>query len=103
MRYKGKLTPSYLLCPETYTWIPIEKCLPKLEVNKYSRLNEDTKVADQDKCSAADVDDIKVIVGYRVTVFGVYKQRFGKQDVFENVGKLVGKKCAKELLFNLSS
>jgi len=23
MRYKGKLSPSYLLCPETYEWLPL--------------------------------------------------------------------------------
>ncbi|KAB7499987.1 Arginyl-tRNA--protein transferase 1 [Armadillidium nasatum] len=38
MRYKKQYTPSYLLCPETYRWVPIEECLPKLDVSKYSRL-----------------------------------------------------------------
>lgn len=41
MRYKAKLTPSYLLCPEVYTWCSIEKCIPKLDASKYSRLNDD--------------------------------------------------------------
>ncbi|RXG57021.1 Arginyl-tRNA--protein transferase 1 [Armadillidium vulgare] len=38
MRYKKQYTPSYLLCPETYRWVSIEECLPKLDVSKYSRL-----------------------------------------------------------------
>ncbi|CAG2219002.1 ATE1 [Mytilus edulis] len=38
MVYKGQYYPSLLLCPETYTWQPIEKCRPKLDQNRYSRL-----------------------------------------------------------------
>lgn len=41
MRYKGQWKPSYLLCPEAYTWHAISECLRKLEVSTYSRLNED--------------------------------------------------------------
>ncbi|KAG5831385.1 hypothetical protein ANANG_G00303190 [Anguilla anguilla] len=31
MRYKGQYRPSDLLCPETYAWVPIEQCVPRLE------------------------------------------------------------------------
>ncbi|GBO41815.1 hypothetical protein AVEN_228590-1, partial [Araneus ventricosus] len=41
MRYKGHYVPSFLLCPETYTFQPIEKCKPLLDASKYSRLEED--------------------------------------------------------------
>ena len=41
MRYKGQYRPSYLLCPETYRWQPIEKCVPKLDRSKYARLEEE--------------------------------------------------------------
>ena len=34
---QGQFYPSSLLCPEAYIFHPIEDCLPKLEVNKYSR------------------------------------------------------------------
>ncbi|XP_048577514.1 arginyl-tRNA--protein transferase 1 isoform X3 [Nematostella vectensis] len=40
MRYKGNYYPSYLVCPETYRWVPIEQCRPKLDANKYSRLDQ---------------------------------------------------------------
>ena len=40
MRYKGNYTPSFLLCPESYRFVPIAACLPKLEYQKYSRLEE---------------------------------------------------------------
>ncbi len=46
MRYKGDYTPSFLLCPESYTFVPIESCLPKLDSSKYSRLNDRESVAE---------------------------------------------------------
>uniref|UniRef100_A0A0X3NN19 Arginyl-tRNA--protein transferase 1 n=1 Tax=Schistocephalus solidus TaxID=70667 RepID=A0A0X3NN19_SCHSO len=39
MNYKGKFFPSYLACPESHTWYPIQNCRPLLDVNKYSRLS----------------------------------------------------------------
>ena len=41
MRYKGQYSPSFLLCPETYRWQPIEKCAPKLDRSKYARLEDE--------------------------------------------------------------
>lgn len=52
MRYKGKIGPSFLLCPEIYSWHPIESCLPKLDKNKYSRLNDDADAVSKD----SDID-----------------------------------------------
>lgn len=40
MRYKGGYTPSFLLCPESYRFVPIAACLPRLECGKYARLEE---------------------------------------------------------------
>lgn len=41
MRYKGQYCPSFLLCPETYRWQPIEKCVPKLDRSRYARFEEE--------------------------------------------------------------
>ena len=41
MRYKGQYSPSFLLCPESYCFIPIERCRPKLDANRYARLNDE--------------------------------------------------------------
>uniref|UniRef100_A0A673NHM5 Arginyl-tRNA--protein transferase 1 n=1 Tax=Sinocyclocheilus rhinocerous TaxID=307959 RepID=A0A673NHM5_9TELE len=43
MRYKGQYRPSDLLCPETYTWVSIERCIPRLEISAYSRLSENAQ------------------------------------------------------------
>jgi len=40
MRYKGNYYPSYLLCPEEYTWHLLDdKIRDKLTNRKYSRLD----------------------------------------------------------------
>lgn len=41
MNYKSRYSASELLCPETYTYISLEKCIPKLKASAYSRLAED--------------------------------------------------------------
>ena len=35
--FQGQYFPSFLLCPETYTWHAVETCAPKLDQKKYSR------------------------------------------------------------------
>ena len=37
MRYKGRLAPSDLLCPETYTWHSLPGLVAMLHKSKYSR------------------------------------------------------------------
>ncbi|GCC38689.1 arginyl-tRNA--protein transferase 1-like isoform X1 [Chiloscyllium punctatum] len=38
VKYKLLYQPTELLCPVTGHWVPVEQCLPKLEISKYSRL-----------------------------------------------------------------
>lgn len=40
MSYKGSYTPSFLLCPERLTWVPLELCRPILDAHKYARLSD---------------------------------------------------------------
>ena len=47
MRYKAKIKPSKLLCPETYVWCDIESSIAKIDKNKYSRLNDDIDAIDE--------------------------------------------------------
>lgn len=99
MRYKGKLTPSYLLCPDTYHWIPIERCLGKLDVSKYSRLDEDQRAVDENTCTSEDIDGVKILYNRKLVLFKQYKRKFGGQELYDTIGRLVGKKCAKSLIF----
>lgn len=69
MRYKGKYKPSFLLCPETYVWIPIENAVLKLDIAKYSRLNEDSSAIDEN----GQVNIKRVSIFYTVYSFEHYK------------------------------
>lgn len=53
------MVPSKLLCPETYVWCDIEKCLLKLNKNKYSRLNEDLKAIDEN--GVVNLDEVRLL------------------------------------------
>lgn len=100
MRYKGKLTPSFLLCPETYRWVPIEKCITKLDVKKYSKLVDGEDETDEDMCSSRDVDDIRVLCNRRVLSLKQFK-RIYDEDIFggAHVGALIGKTGCNSLIF----
>ncbi|KAJ3311652.1 Arginyl-tRNA--protein transferase 1 [Blyttiomyces sp. JEL0837] len=39
MRYKAQFKPSDLACPETYEWVPVDKCIPLLDQHKVARLS----------------------------------------------------------------
>ncbi|CAF0861478.1 unnamed protein product [Brachionus calyciflorus] len=67
MRYKGFFHPSYLLCPEMFTWHPIEYCVPLLNLKKYCRLalnenenNQSANTEDQSKIDNIDNVNIKI-------------------------------------------
>ncbi|KAK9883144.1 hypothetical protein WA026_001342 [Henosepilachna vigintioctopunctata] len=99
MKYKGNMNPSFLLCPETYKWFPIEKCLQKLESAKYIRFNEDPDATDVDESSPQHLDNMKIVLGNRYMTYKRYKNHFSKQDNFTNVGKLIGRKCVENIIF----
>uniref|UniRef100_A0A915EV49 Arginyl-tRNA--protein transferase 1 n=1 Tax=Echinococcus canadensis TaxID=519352 RepID=A0A915EV49_9CEST len=50
MRYKTQFAPSYLVCPETYTMVPVEKCQRMLDVKRCTRFAE----ADVEKAPSVD-------------------------------------------------
>lgn len=95
MRYKGKYTPSFLLCPETYVWVPIEDCVPKLEASKYSRLNEDLSATDED--GQVDLSKIPILHEQELIRYGMYHALNPDVDDEEEIKEyavLVGMKSA---------
>lgn len=103
MRYKGNFSPSYLLCPETYTWHPIEKCRPLLDVNKYSRFEQDRSKEDEN--AVKDLNNVSVLFKRGVISYTRYRQLKGNSDKaeVEEYASLVGKKCVKTLFLYRSS
>jgi len=66
MRYKGKLTASYLLCPETYTWhLLTDEIRSKLDEQKYLRLEENAQTKDNDRFLSKHMDKVLVLVNNR--------------------------------------
>ncbi|XP_058791841.1 arginyl-tRNA--protein transferase 1 isoform X1 [Phymastichus coffea] len=99
MRYKGKMRPSKLLCPETYVWYDIDKCLPKLDVSKYSRLNEDQSATDED--GVVDIQQVPILYEKKTYTYGVFRINFNKniKDNLIEYSSLVGKTCALQMLY----
>ncbi|XP_074102536.1 arginyltransferase 1 isoform X2 [Cotesia typhae] len=104
MRYKAKMRPSKLLCPETYSWFDIEKCIPKLNETKYSRLNDDLNALDEDGVINTDaLMQVRVYYRGKMTyrnVQGIRRMFSDNKDDSNEVkeyAELVGKKCAHNM------
>lgn len=100
MRYKANIKPSFLLCPEAYTWhlldeskisfghilpnLPIQFCLgisKRLDEDKYQRLNADLDATDDEWFVARrDLDQVKVLCDMHV--YMTYKQYALKVRLF---------------------
>lgn len=59
MNYKSRYSASDLLCPETYTYVPLAKCIPKLKAAAYSRLAEEEEV--MSPCNSYTADQLKCV------------------------------------------
>ncbi|XP_022089840.1 arginyl-tRNA--protein transferase 1-like isoform X2 [Acanthaster planci] len=96
MRYKGQYHPSFLLCPEAYTWCPIEQCRPKLDVSKYSRLDE-TDTAD----TPVNLQEVRVLyrqMSMRYSDYRRFAPNTGDEEEVKEYAQFVGKTCARRIL-----
>ncbi|XP_053680633.1 arginyl-tRNA--protein transferase 1 [Anopheles nili] len=100
MRYKKNLQPSYLLCPETYTWHMIDDTiLSKLDAHKYSRLNDKLTEQDRNATTKQDLEDVLLLVDRSYIPYSRYVKIFGKDiPILAEYAQLVGKSCAKKML-----
>ena len=69
MRYKGQFIPSYLSCPEAFTWHPIEKCSVLLEKSKYSRFDEDNS----NEPDEVNIEHVKIRVKFRDSEMKIFQ------------------------------
>ncbi|GAB6018533.1 Arginyl-tRNA--protein transferase 1 [Chamberlinius hualienensis] len=104
MRYKGQYKPSFLLCPETFTWQPIEDAKKKLDVAKYSRLDENSK---SDSEEVIKKDELMILYKRNAITYKDYCEvkRVGeneKRDI-STYAELVGRKAASRILLYRSS
>uniref|UniRef100_A0A3B5L9B9 Arginyl-tRNA--protein transferase 1 n=1 Tax=Xiphophorus couchianus TaxID=32473 RepID=A0A3B5L9B9_9TELE len=99
MRYKGQYRPADLLCPESYTWVSVEQCIPLLSNSRYARLNQDPDAGDSQ--AVKDVGRALVLHKRTVMPYIVYSCKFkGRSDTAEvqEYASLVGQDCAERIL-----
>ena len=110
MRYKGRYSPSKLLCPEAYTWHPLDLCRPLLDTSPYQRLDPDPRKEDRD--AAVQLDKVGVLYCRQAVSYEVYQRLLAeeedgeegrdKEEVIEYSG-LVGNTIAKRMLLYRST
>jgi len=104
MRYKGQYSPSFLVCPETYSWQPIEHCRSLLDASRYSRLDPDTTREDPNKPNS--LDNVKVLFLRQMMTWPVYRGLLMEDDPdcdddtreVEEYSGLVGEHVAARML-----
>ncbi|XP_022178561.1 arginyl-tRNA--protein transferase 1 isoform X2 [Myzus persicae] len=99
MRYKAKFRPSYLLCPLQYTWHAIDKCIQKLDNEKYSIFDESGDIPDVDICS---IDNIPVLYRGSLMPYSAFKIVGNKKNEEERVKEyktLIGPTLARKLIY----
>ncbi|EFX78786.1 hypothetical protein DAPPUDRAFT_188369 [Daphnia pulex] len=98
MFYKGQYKPSFLLCPETYTFLPFAEAVLKLDRNKYSRLLENVDSSEEKKV----LSKVGIVYRRQATTFGIYSslKRLDEDEVkeIEQYAVLVGNKSASRML-----
>jgi len=102
MRYKGKYFPSFLSCPETYTWQPLASCAPLLDQAPYSRLDRDITNVDRDRVT--DISAVGVLYCRQATIYQIYQSMLDEEDrdsdsdEVKEYSTLVGDRLAKRML-----
>lgn len=102
-----------MLCPEVFTWHPIEECIKLLNTNKYSRFAPKNKTnesitEDQDKIENIDNVKINLNLNDRQTQLRFIDFcKFLKPDTVQefnhlvfNYCKLFGKEVSERILIN---
>ena len=81
MNYKSKYKAGYLLCPETYQYIPIAKCIPKLKASPYTRLADDDVPNAVEGCTEEELNSVPMFANMELLSFEVYRQEHGEAPV----------------------
>ena len=102
MHYKGNYTPSFLLCPESYNFIPIEACLPKIDQAKYSRLCDGETIPENVEDWLGETLILKRNTIFRFSVLLSRDPRTKhEEDKVKEYSTLVGRRVALRMLLYL--
>ena len=110
MRYKGNISPSYLLCPETFIFHDYKWCKQNFDLSKTNRLTIGDK---QTNDSKLDLDDVRILHKETAMSYLIYKTKFRltsnehelrrQKDQIEEYAKLVGSRFVLQNLLYLSA
>jgi len=97
MRYKGSFNPSYLLCPEEYTWHKLDDNVRnRLTASRYCRLSSTSKPSQ----AVIDVKSIPVLHKRKLTRYDIYHKATSSTDTkdVQEYADLLGPICAKRIV-----
>ena len=77
MNYKSRYNAGYLLCPETYEYVPIAQCVPKLKASPYSRLADESVPNAKEGCTDDELNAIPMLSHMKAVDFATYKKENG--------------------------
>ena len=81
MNYKSRYNAGYLLCPETYQYVPIARCVPKLKASPYSRLSEASVPDAKEGCTEDELNAVPMLSSMNVVDFAAYRREHGEMCV----------------------
>ena len=99
MNYKSRYNAGYLLCPETYKYIPIARCVPKLKASPYCRLADESVPNAKEGCTDDELNAIPMLSNMRAVDFAAYKKDNGDTCVplVKEYVELVGLEVAMKM------
>ncbi|KAK3603003.1 hypothetical protein CHS0354_016818 [Potamilus streckersoni] len=98
MRYKGQYFPSFLMCPEVYSWHPVQDCNKILDQKKYSRFAEEGK---EDENGKIDVNQVLIVHNGEAMPYEVYKAinpESSDEEEIKEYATFIGRPCAERML-----
>ena len=99
MNYKSRYNAGYLLCPETYQYIPIALCIPKLKASPYSRLADESVPNAKEGCTEDELDAVPMLCNMSAANLATYKKEKGEACVplVKEYVELVGLEVAMKM------
>lgn len=101
MNYKRHYNSAYLLCLETYDYVPLAACRKKLDVAKVCRFSDSTKP--RETFTDEDVEDVLVVCQERRCRYRDYRAKEGGRynDLVSKYLTMVGRDLAKRMNLHL--
>lgn len=104
MNYKSKYGASALLCPETYTYVPIATCIPKLKASGYSRLAAEDAENPHTLCTEDSMQRVPIKTDMTIMSYATYTTLHGNtvDELIKEYITLVGSKVAFNMMLCFS-